>query len=450
MGFLYAVAGLVNLRLYWRFGHSFLERRPSLSLGLFRFAVAFTVGCHVIPSFCYMADNYLPTAFKTQNYSFFPIGLLRLVESSPPWVIWGFMWLCLCALITFTIGLYTQLSCILLTLSCYYFSALNNYHIGTLSFDILLVTLVLMCASPYPGDFLSLDSLRRGKPAPYKRLRPFFIQRLLQLQLAWTYWYTALYKITAHGNWLTQNPYCALMHYPPIGVVRDFPMRAFLAQHPPLCYGFGVLLVIFETLTPTLWLIPQTRIIGIGLGWAFHLMLWITLHVPTIFLFLFPPMMLLFVEPERWVHWIESRQAAQAAAGRAVLLYDGQCGFCLESVKRLRILDLFGWVDPLDVHQQPDLPKLHPSLTPQRCEREMVLIEPTGRLSGGFDAFRQMAPHLPMVWPILPLFWLPGARHIGRAIYRWIAANRLLWGRAQSCETNQCHLASSRVNPSAN
>ena len=36
---------------------AFLEKRPSLSLGLFRLAVAWTVGCHMIPSFFHMEDN---------------------------------------------------------------------------------------------------------------------------------------------------------------------------------------------------------------------------------------------------------------------------------------------------------------------------------------------------------------------------------------------------------
>ncbi len=418
----------------------FLERRPSPSLGLFRLAVAWTVGAHVVPSFFEMEDNYLSTAFKTKNFNFFPVRLLELVERSPDWVVWSFVALFGVSLTTFTLGLSTQASCILMTLSCYYFYALNNLHIGTLSFDILLVTLFLMCVTSYHGDFLSLDSLRRGKPYPYKRRRPIFLQRLLQLQLAWTFWYTALSKVTAGGNWLTGNPYHVLMHYPPLGVVRDFPLRDWLGQHPALCYQLGLVLLFFEAVIPVLWFIPKTRPLGIALGIAFQLMLWLTLHVPTIFLFLFPPMMLLFIRPERLVAWLEARQARHAARGRAVLLYDGQCGFCLESVKRLRVLDLFGWVDPVDFHRQPDLARLHPSLTPERCRSEMILLEPNGRLSGGFDAFQRMCPHLPMLWGLVPLVYLPGARWMGTRLYRWVAEHRYLLHRHPTCKGNQCAL----------
>ena len=424
------------VRRLWH--QAFLERRPSLSLGLFRLAVAFTVGAHMIPSFFHMDDNYLSTAFKTQNYSFFPVWTLRLVAQSPDAVVWSFVGLFYVSLAAFTVGLFSQLGCILMTLSCYYFYALNNYHIGTLSFDILLVTLFLMCVTNDYGDFLSLDSLRRGDVRSYKRLRPVFVQRLLQLQLAWTFWYTALSKITAGGNWITDNPYYYLMHYPPIGVVRDFPLRAWLGQYPGLCHGLGIVLLSFEFAIPFFWFIPWTRAVAVPLGIAFQFMLWITLHVPTIFLFLFPPMMLLFIHPTLLVQWIESRQAADASRGRAVLFYDGQCGFCLSSVKRLRVLDLFGWVDPLDFHTQPDLSKLHPALTPERCHSEMVLLEPNGHLSGGFDAFARLCRRLPLLWWCAPLAYLPGARWVGTRLYRWVAFNRYVLHRNPVCATNQC------------
>ena len=71
----------MNVRQWWH--RAFLEKRPSLMLGLFRLAVAFTVGAHMIPSFFHMEDNFLSTAFKTQNPSFFPLWILRLVARSP-------------------------------------------------------------------------------------------------------------------------------------------------------------------------------------------------------------------------------------------------------------------------------------------------------------------------------------------------------------------------------
>lgn len=394
----------------------------------------------MIPSFFHMADNYLATGFRTRNHSFFPAWMLDLASATPDWLVWVWVGIFLTALALFTVGWWSQISCIVMTAACYFFYARNNYHIGTLSFDILLVTLVLMCVTDFHGDFLSVDSLRRGSIRAHKRPRPYFLQRLLQLQLVLTFWHTALNKISGGGNWFTGNPYYHLMHYPPMGVVREFPLRAVLAQRPDLSYVVGVSVVIMELVIPVLWLIPRTRPFGIAVGIIFQLLLWVTLHVPTIFLFLFPPMMLLFIRPEAVVRWIEARQALRAQRGRAVLLYDGQCGFCVASVNRLRILDLFGWLDPLDFHAQPDVTRLHPALTPDRCRSEMILVEPNGRLSGGFDAFARMTRAMPLLWWAWPLARLPGTTWIGRRAYRWVAANRMLLHRNASCQTNQCGL----------
>ena len=120
------------------------------------------------------------------------------------------------------------------------------------------------------------------------------------------------------------------------------------------------------------------------------------------------------------------------------MLYDGRCGFCLAGVNRLRILDVFGWVDPLDFHLQPDVSRLHPLLTPERCRSEMVLVEPNGAVSGGFEAFARMTRSMPILWWAWPLARLPGAAWIGRRAYRWTAANRNLLHRDALCHSNGC------------
>ena len=128
----------------------------------------------------------------------------------------------------------------------------------------------------------------------------------------------------------------------------------------------------------------------------------------------------------------------QVAPRRGILLYDGQCGFCLESVKWLRRLDRFGWVELRDVHTEANLATLHPDLTPERCRSEMVLIEPAGRLSGGFGAFRRLCLRLPLLMGLAPLLYLPGMGWVGTRVYRWVARRRYLLHRNPVCSTNQC------------
>jgi len=387
----------------------FLEERPSIGLAFFRIFVALTTGLHVIPSFFHLDDNYLSTAFKTLNPIFFTDGALALAQNSPDWLVIAFVWFFCITWFCFLIGLFSQVSCILMTLCCYYFYALNSFHIGTLSWDILLVTLFLMCLTPYHGDYFSVDALRRGDPDAWQRKRPFFIQRLLQVQVASTFFYTGLYKISAHGNWLTGNPMYSLMHYPPIGVTKNFLLKEWLGMHPSLCYWLGIFIIFMELSLP-FWLFnPKTRRSGIIAGFIFHILLILTLDVPAIFFFLFPAQLLLFIHPQAVRGLIEARRRH---AYKFKVIYDGDCVFCKASVARLKVMDLWG----------------HLACEPMREALSEIKLSDGQDTWGGFDAFRRMCRLLPMLYPMLLFVYLPGACAIGRWCYARIARNRRCLG----------------------
>ncbi len=426
---------LTNLPRLWH--RLFLEERPSISLSLFRITIALTVGLHVIPSLLQIQDNYLATAFRQINPSFFPTTVLRLAAQSPDVLVWAFAALFCVSWLTFLIGLCTQASCFLMIFSCYYFYALNSLHIGTLSWDILLVTLFLMCVTPYPGDYFSMDGLLRGDPQAYRRQRPFFLQRLLQLQIATTYFFTGLCKITAGGNWLHANPISYLVNSGSDSVVKEFFGRAWLAQHPTLCFAIGITVIACELSMPFLLFIRRTRLVAIGMGCIFHVLLVTTLHVPTLFFFHFPPQLMLFIDPRTIIAWIERRRERWRSLNHGVLVYDGRCGFCLASVRRLQVLDLFGYIQLVDYHTYQDVRQLHPSLDVATCHSQMHVVEP-GRLSGGFQAFQRLTLKLPLLWLLAPIFYLPGMRWIGGKVYRWVAQNRYLFHRSNVCADNHC------------
>lgn len=412
--------------------------RPSIGLSFFRLAVAFTVGAHILPTFVRLEDNYLSTAFKEKNPSFFTPLILGLVELSPDALVYGMAVVFGISLFLFAIGLFTQASSIVMVLACYYFYALNSLHIGTLSYDILLVTLSLMVVTGYPGDYFSIDSLRKGDPLAYKRARPFFIQGLLRMQVAFTYFYTALYKITGSGNWITGNPIFNLMRSSPESVVKHFPLRDLVGRSPELCYAIGVAIVVTELLMPALLYWKKTRVFAIGLGFLFHVMLVVTLHVPTIFFFLFPAQLLLFIEPEDIVAWIDRKRVANMAAPRDRLIYDGHCHFCLASLARLLVLDPTGKIQPVDYHAAENLKTLDPRLTPELCHSQIQLVTKKGELFGGFYAFRALAGILPLLWVIKPFLHLPGMGLVGSHVYDWIAKNRYLFHRKADCVHNAC------------
>jgi len=403
----------------------FLEERASIGLSFFRIFVALTVGLHVIPSFFHLDDNYLSTALKTVDTDFFPSFFINWVQTSSDGLVVFFAWAFVITWLFFLIGLFSQISCILMTACCYYFYALNMFHIGTLSWDILLVTLFLMCVTPYHGDYFSVDALRRGDIEAWRHKRPFFIQRLLQLQIASTFFFTVLYKITGEGNWITGNPIYYLMNYPVAGVTKNFLLKEWMAAHPHFCHVTGLMIVATELSMPFLLFIPRTRRMAIILGLCWHVLLVLTLDVPTIFLFLFPAQMLLFIHPQKITDWIEVKRRINAQSPRPKIIYDGQCGFCRSSIRVLQVMDLWG--------------KLEYVAGPKGMN-EMRLEFFDGKAYGGFFALRQLSWILPMLYPMIPVVYFPGMGIIGPLAYRWVARNRYLFPVFHSCSKGQCHL----------
>jgi predicted DCC family thiol-disulfide oxidoreductase YuxK len=58
----------------------------------------------------------------------------------------------------------------------------------------------------------------------------------------------------------------------------------------------------------------------------------------------------------------------------------------------------------------------------------MYVIEPDGDQYSGYEGFLRVARVVPSLWPSLVIGNFPGIRQLGRAIYRFIAANRMRRG----------------------
>jgi predicted DCC family thiol-disulfide oxidoreductase YuxK len=121
---------------------------------------------------------------------------------------------------------------------------------------------------------------------------------------------------------------------------------------------------------------------------------------------------------------------------QAILLYDGQCAFCRESVALLRRLDWFGRIHCQDARDTANLPECAEPLVPQKLLDEMHVITPDRRRSfAGYRAIRWLAWRLPPLWPLAPFFYFPGALWLGNKTYRWIARHRF---QLVPCEHGVC------------
>lgn len=119
------------------------------------------------------------------------------------------------------------------------------------------------------------------------------------------------------------------------------------------------------------------------------------------------------------------------------VLYDGHCRFCRGQIAMLRRLDLGGALRFVSLHDQ-SVAEQFPELSREQLLAQMFVVDRVGRARGGAEAVRFLSRRLPLLWPLAVLLHVPGSLPLWRAIYSFVARNRLLI--AGSCEDGTCRL----------
>lgn len=120
--------------------------------------------------------------------------------------------------------------------------------------------------------------------------------------------------------------------------------------------------------------------------------------------------------------------------GRIAVLYDGHCGLCLRSVFVLTVLDWLRRLDIIDFRDAGLRRKAAPGIALKHLDRALHIILPDGSVRTGFAAFRALAWHLPPLWIIAPLLYIPGVKTVGDAVYARVAESR------EKCTHEECRI----------
>jgi len=118
------------------------------------------------------------------------------------------------------------------------------------------------------------------------------------------------------------------------------------------------------------------------------------------------------------------------------IIYDGRCGFCVRSLKVCRALDLRRALRYHDANARQQIAARFPELGRADFENAMFAVAPDRSVTRGFFAFRRILWESPLMWPLIPVFYFPGAAVIGPRVYAWVARNRRRFG----CESDVCEL----------
>jgi predicted DCC family thiol-disulfide oxidoreductase YuxK len=116
------------------------------------------------------------------------------------------------------------------------------------------------------------------------------------------------------------------------------------------------------------------------------------------------------------------------------LVYDGHCGFCRRCLRFVQRLDVAHVLHAYDAHDEATVQTRFPMLRGADLLDAIYAVDDRGHTYRGFFAFRRLIWGSPLMWPLLPIFYFPGATLIGPRVYAWVARNRHSLG----CETDVC------------
>lgn len=121
-----------------------------------------------------------------------------------------------------------------------------------------------------------------------------------------------------------------------------------------------------------------------------------------------------------------------------VVIYDGNCNFCIGQVRNLRRLDIGGKrLSFLSLHDDR-VAERYSELSYDELMAQIYVIDESGTAHGGSEAVKYLTWRLPILWPVMPLLHLPGTAGLWRWLYNQVAKRRYKLAGKKACDSNGC------------
>jgi predicted DCC family thiol-disulfide oxidoreductase YuxK len=117
------------------------------------------------------------------------------------------------------------------------------------------------------------------------------------------------------------------------------------------------------------------------------------------------------------------------------VLYDGECRFCLRSLRVLQRFDAKRRLRLMDGNDTDRVRREFPQVPAEDLAAAMYAVA-EGIPYRGFYAFRRALWALPALRPLAAMLYLPGVPFAGERVYASVARRRRLFG----CSSDACSL----------
>lgn len=112
-----------------------------------------------------------------------------------------------------------------------------------------------------------------------------------------------------------------------------------------------------------------------------------------------------------------------SGSDKAVLIYDGSCPVCSNTIEWIKEHEQEGSFEMLPC-QAEERKKRYPAMDEATCMEAMQLVLPGGSVFPGEKALPEIFKRLRRYRAAAGLFTLPGANSVARIFYRWFAHQR--------------------------
>jgi predicted DCC family thiol-disulfide oxidoreductase YuxK len=126
-------------------------------------------------------------------------------------------------------------------------------------------------------------------------------------------------------------------------------------------------------------------------------------------------------------------------------IYDGYCVLCQQTRRIVKALDWLHRVEFLDLNEWETVKARYPSLEWDEVQGQIHVVEPDGKILGGFWGMRRLLRDLPLGIPLWLLLHLPGMKRLGPRIYGYIARHRYAINRFFGVELPQCEKGACKI-----
>jgi predicted DCC family thiol-disulfide oxidoreductase YuxK len=376
---------------------------------------------------------FLPVSQETVWYSSFPKDL----QFAPMGMGWLLSWLpinpslayaaCLlfkAACFLSIIGLWTRGATAVAAILGFYVIGIPNFY-GNVAHDHHLFWFLTIFAYSRAGDALSMDALMAGlkkaelndlsTPQPSKTYaQPL---RFIWILMGLCYFFPGFWKFWKSGSaWIVGDNLQRHLYYDWMGFDNWLPVCR-IDHYPWLCHIGGTSVILFELAFLFLIFHPLLRYVAFGAGLFFHNMTNFLMKID------FYDLQICYVSFLKWDRifaWCGQRFFPEPL----IVLFDGSCSFCRKAIAVLKVFDIFGRINYLDLHGSESA-----SIIRTKGLEQDDLMKDMHALAGpkilkGFNAYQEISARIPLFWLVRPFLYLPFVQILGDRIYRNVADHR--------------------------